>query len=110
MWKPDPEIIITAEQKAADAQAALIEAFRVAIQGYVDAAAQSRRYDGGNSLATYVGSTNPQWATEAQAFVAWRDAVWAYSYAELDKVLAGERPQPTVAEFLGELPAIEWPA
>lgn len=109
MWKPDRGIIITAEQKASGAQAALIEAFRLAIQAHVDAAARSRRYDSGNSLASYVASTNPVWAAEAQAFVAWRDEVWAYSYAELDKVLAGQRPPPTIGEFLSGLDPIEWP-
>lgn len=87
----------------------VIEQFRVAIQAHVDATAQSRRYDNGISLASYVNSTVPQWAAEATAFVAWRDAVWAYSYAELDKVLNEEREQPTVEDFLAELPAISWP-
>lgn len=87
----------------------VIEQFRVAIQAHVDATAQSRRYDNGVSLASYVNSTVPQWAAEATAFVAWRDAVWAYSYAELDKVLNEEREQPTVEDFLAELPAISWP-
>lgn len=80
-----------------------------AIQAHVDAAAISRRYDSGNSLATYVSSSNPDWAAEAQAFVAWRDAVWAYAYVELDKVLAGEREQPSVEAFVGELPELMWP-
>lgn len=40
--------------------------------------------------------------------VAWRDAVWLYAYAELDKVMASEREQPSVDEFIGELPVIEW--
>jgi hypothetical protein len=37
--------------------------------------------------------------------------VWAYSTAELTKVLARERPQPSVEEFIAELPAFEfeWP-
>lgn len=87
----------------------IVEGFRVAIQGHVDATAIGRRYDSGNSLATYVTSTVAQWASEAETFIAWRDAVWAYAYAELDRVLAGERDQPTIAEFLGELPPIEWP-
>ena len=95
--------------RIAAGQAALIEAYRLAIQSHVDQVAQSRRYDGGNSLASYVASTNAQWAAEAVAFVAWRDAVWTYSYAELDKVLAEEREQPTIEDFLGELPVIEWP-
>lgn len=85
------------------------EGFRLAIQRHVDSQAISRRYESGNSLATYVSSTNPDWAAEAVAFVAWRDAVWAYAYAEMDKVLDGEREQPTVEEFLSELPDIEWP-
>lgn len=87
----------------------VIESFRIAIQHYVDVTAQSRRYDSGNSLATYVASTNEQWAAEAAAFVAWRDAVWAYAYSELDKVLTGAREQPAVMDFLDELPPMVWP-
>lgn len=89
--------------------AVLIEMFRAAIQAHVDATAIAKRYDSGTSLASYVASTNPQWAAEAAAFVAWRDAVWTYAYAELDKVLAAERTMPTVEDFLDELPAVEWP-
>lgn len=85
------------------------EDFRMAIQNHVDQTARSRRYDGGFALASYVSSTIPQWSTEAQIFVAWRDAVWVYAYTELDKVLGGERSMPTVDEFISELPAIEWP-
>lgn len=87
----------------------LIEQFRATIQAHIDAAAQSRRYENGNSLATYVNSTNAQWSAEAAAFVAWRDAVWAYAYAELDKVLGGLREAPTVEGFIAELPVMEWP-
>lgn len=108
MWTPDPSIIITAAKKAAEAQAAAVEAFRAAIQFHVDNTARSRNYDGGNALASYVASTNPQWAAEAQTFVAWRDAVWLYAYAELDKVILGEREQPTIETFIGELSAVEW--
>lgn len=88
----------------------VIEGFRSAIQDHVDTQARSRRYDSGNSLATYVASTVVQWAAEAVAFVCWRDAVWAYAYAEMDKVLGAEREQPTVQEFLDELPEIVWPS
>ncbi len=109
MWTPDPSIIITAEDKAAAAQAATVELFRTAIQAHVDQTAQSRLYDSGNSLASYVASTNTAWAAEATTFVAWRDAVWLYAYAELDKVMAGEREQPAVEAFISELPAIAWP-
>jgi len=87
----------------------MVEAFRAAIQSHVDTVATSRRYDSAVSLASYVASNNPVWAAEAQAFVVWRDAVWVYAYAELDKVLNGQRLQPGVGEFISELPAIEWP-
>jgi len=80
-----------------------------AIQALIDATAREKKYEDGKSCATYVNSTNPQWAAEAAAFVAWRDAVWVYAFTELDKVLNGQRQQPTVGEFLLELPAIEWP-
>ena len=108
MWTPEPEMIVTAAQKAEEAQVASVESFRSAIQSHVDATARSRNYDGGNALASYVASTNPQWAAEAQAFVAWRDAVWLYAYGELDKVIAGEREQPNVEHFIDELPPIDW--
>jgi len=79
------------------------------IQALVDTTATEKMFRDGVTLASYVASTNPQWAAEAQAFVAWRDAVWAYAYAELAKVQAGERAQPTPEDFLTELPAIVWP-
>lgn len=83
--------------------------YRRAIQGHVDSAAQARQYDTGASCASYAASTIPAWSAEAQAFIAWRDGVWAYAYAEMAKVEAGHRSQPSIEEFLAELPAIAWP-
>lgn len=87
-----------------------VETFRRCIQARVDNTAQSRGYDNGASLASYVASTIPAWASEANAFVLWRDQVWVYAYAELEKVQSGEREQPTVETILSELPSIEWPS
>lgn len=84
--------------------------YRTAIQSLIDAKAQEKDYDSGATLASYVNSTIPQWASEATAFVAWRDQVWAYALAELDRVQKAERDQPSVDDFLAELPAFEWPA
>jgi hypothetical protein len=84
--------------------------YRRAIQAMVDANAQERNYDSGITCASYVVSTNPVWAAEAQAFVAWRDAVWNHAFTELPKVEAGERLQPSVSAFLLELPPLIWPA
>lgn len=88
----------------------IIDGFRRAIQSHIDTTARSRNYDSGTSLAGYVASTNPTWAAEAQAFVAWRDAVWLYAYVELDKVTGGKREAPTVEDFIAELPEMVWPS
>lgn len=86
-----------------------VDVYRLEIQAMIDAKASERQYDSGATLASYVNSTIEQWSIEAQAFVAWRDAVWLYALAELDKVQKGERDQPSVAELLAELPEFEWP-
>lgn len=84
--------------------------YQRAIQTHIDEAAREKQYESGFACATYINSNVPQWAAEASAFVAWRDAVWAYAYAELDKVMNSERAAPTVEAFLDELPAIVWPS
>lgn len=83
-----------------------IEDYKAAVQAHMDAAAQSRLYTDGNSLATYTASTNPTWAAEAQAFVAWRDAVWAQVYAMW---ASPPDPVPSPAEVVAGLPVINWP-
>ena len=85
-----------------------LQDYEVAIQAHIDATARERKYRHGDACATFVNSTNPQWAAEAAAFVAWRDAVWAYAFGELEKVQQGLRTQPAVEEFLAELPIIQW--
>ncbi|MBA8846280.1 collagenase-like PrtC family protease [Ochrobactrum sp. RH1CCR137] len=103
-------LMITPEMKQAAVLAAMVDAYRKAIQTLIDSKAQEKQYDDGNSLASYVNSTVPEWADEAQAFVLWRDQVWAYSLGELEKVKNGQREQPSAVDFLAELPAFEWPA
>lgn len=84
--------------------------YETAIQALVDATATERKFRDGVTMASYVNSTNLQWAAEAIAFVAWRDGVWAYAYSELDKVMNGQRTQPTIEEFLAEIDPIDWPS
>lgn len=83
-----------------------VEDFRAAVQSHIDATAQSRLYDSGNSIATYATSTNQSWAAEAQAFIVWRDAVWSQVYALWADP---PDPQPTVDALIQSLPTIEWP-
>lgn len=108
IWKPKLNKIITAAQKAQTVAAELQKNFEIAIQAHIDAVAQSKKYANGTVLSGYVFSTIPQWQTEAQTFIAWRDAVWVYAYTELQKAVTGQREIPTIEEFLTELPAIGW--
>lgn len=88
---------------------ASITDYENAIQNLVDSTAREKQFRDGVTLASYTASTKPKWAAEAQAFVAWRDNVWFYAYGELAKVQAGQRPQPTVEQFLSEIARIAWP-
>lgn len=88
---------------------AKIQEYEAAIQSLIDETARSRRYKHGDAFASYFNSTVGPWKDEAAAFVAWRDNVWQYAYSELSKVQAEEREQPSVADFLLELPEIVWP-
>ena len=86
-----------------------IAAFRRAVQAHVDATAQSRDYDNGNSLASYTPSTVEAWRAEAEAFVAWRDAVWTDVIERLAQVEAGEADPPESPDALiALLPDIDW--
>jgi hypothetical protein len=99
--------LVTAEDKAAQAQAELQANYERAIQGHLDSAAQSHGYD---SIATAVSYAEEpavlKFQQDGQAFRAWRSLVWAYAYQELAKVKAGEREIPALDDFLADLPAL----
>ncbi|MFJ6323830.1 MULTISPECIES: hypothetical protein [unclassified Rhizobium] len=83
--------------------------YQAAIQRFIDTTAQSEQFNDGVTLASYKDSSNALWAAQATVFIAWRDQVWAYCYAQLAAVQAGQRAQPTISAFLAELPPITWP-
>jgi hypothetical protein len=101
--------IITAEAKAAAQQAAYQAAMTAAIDAVVEATARARSYNSAAHLASYVASTVPGWAAEAQAFVAWRDAVWVTAITALGTAQSTGVP-PTQAALLSALPQIVWPS
>lgn len=85
------------------------EMFTDAIQKHLDVFAQTRNYDNILSAATYATSTVLKFQAEGQYAVEARDATWAKGYEILDAVLAGQRPMPSLAEVLAELPPLAWP-
>lgn len=68
-----------------------------------------RGYDNLMTLTSYTTSSNPQWKAEADAFIAWRDAVFAYAYQMLADVQAQLIPTPSLEDFMAGVPALTWP-
>lgn len=87
-----------------------VDNFVAAIKQNFDTVAQEKQFDGEVSIATYVTSLNEQWKAQADTFIAWRDSVWQYAYQEFAKFQNGERPMPSISDFIKELPVIQWPA
>lgn len=82
-----------------------------AIQRHMDNAAQTFGYDSVQTVVTYAEEPAwPKFQLEGQGFRAWRSLVWAYVYEQLALVQNGEREQPTIADFILELPELVIPA
>ena len=79
-----------------------------AVQAHLDETAQSRGYDDAYTCISYQQSTDEVWRTEANIFLAWRDAVWRRCHEILNAFTAEEIPQPTVEEVIATLPKINW--
>ena len=99
----------SAEVLAGEHMVALKQSLTSAVQKHMDDTAKERNFDDVLSLCTYATSAKPKFKAEGQAGVEWRDDVWLYCYAELHKVLAGERGTPTTQELIDELPVFTWP-
>ncbi len=79
-----------------------------AIDEYLDQIARARDYRDAARLAGYAASTIPQYAADAMAFIAWRDAVWIYAYQMLGEVKSMQIVQPTIEAFIMSLPQPPW--
>lgn len=109
-YATDAELAATFPGYAVKAQERLQRKLVAAVQKHMDEAARARGYDNIFSASTYADeSAVPKFQTEGQAYREWRSLVWAYCYAQMDAVLAGERATPTTAELIAELPALVLP-
>lgn len=91
-------------------EVALTSMFEQAVQTKLDEAAKGRGYDGISTAISYAEEPAvPKFQGDGKAFRAWRSLVWAYAYEQLAAVKAGDRQQPTVDEFLEELPSLDLP-
>ena len=96
------------EEHAQDIEELIFE-YECLLKSHIKTVALERNYDNALSIATFTNSTNTDWKAEAEAFVAWRDDVWAYAIEQLDLFESGGRELVTTDEFINELPVIRWP-
>jgi hypothetical protein len=87
----------------------MIDDWTRALEKEINDKAAEKSYGSGVSCTSYKDSTNPQWAAEAKAFIAWRDSVYTYAYDYLAKSQSGEIQNPNVENFLSGVPVISWP-
>lgn len=80
-----------------------------AIRELVEAKPLERGYDNLITLTSYTTSSNAQWKSEADAFIAWRDSVFAYAYQTLADVQAELIPLPSLEDFMAGVPTLTWP-
>lgn len=75
------------------------------LQALLDATAKAQDFDTIFTAVTYADEPAvPRFQIPGAALRAWRSLVWATGYAVMDAVIAGERPIPTEAELLAEMP------
>ena len=90
-----------------------LEAIKVligsAVDNYTNTVAVARGYTSIVSACSYIASGNAAWKADAQAAIAWRDAVWAYVYQLQADVVAGTATVPEIPDLLAALPKIGWP-
>jgi hypothetical protein len=88
----------------ADAAAALT----VDVQTWLDATAQGNGYDSLFTCISYLNSAMTQYAADAAAALAWRDAVWPACYQwQQDALTNPPATFPTSAEVIAQLPQPE---
>jgi len=67
----------------------LITETKSRISEWLDSVVQAKGYDDIVSCASYAASTNPAFQQEAEAAIAWRDAVYAKGYEILNAIPEG---------------------
>lgn len=95
----------TAEPVPPPTMADAVAALTVDVQAWLDATAQGNGYDSLASCITYVSSAVAQWKADADAAVAWRDAVWQAAFAWQQDALANPPATfPTSADVIAQMP------
>lgn len=87
----------------------LVARTKLLMSNLLDAAVQSRGYDGIVSCVSYVGDPNPRFDAEARAARDWRSAVYSAGYTILENVPEGVTAPEQVLGLLPKLEDFGWP-
>ena len=94
------------ENAELDAHPLTTEDYAAAVQAMLDAEARALGYDSIATAVTYADEPAvAKFQADGQALRARRSIAWAYAYATLADVEAGNISQPTVDEFVAGVPA-----
>lgn len=101
---PEPEPVPEPEPEPETPEQAKARMARV-LQALLDSTARSLDFDSVFTAVTYADEpVVARFQIQGAALREWRSLVWAAGYDVMDAVLAGERPIPTEAELLAEMP------
>lgn len=78
-----------------------------AIDRYLDAQAQSFRYESIRTMVTYENDPNPKFNAEGVGAKAFRSTVYTLGVSLIGEVQSGMREVPTEAELLALMPKLE---
>lgn len=85
----------------------IVARFLPQLQAWIDGIAKQNGYDTALSCISYVGSSVAQWDTDAKAMVAYRDALWTWTYGQ-QATLAAMTPEAlaalTVDDIIAQAP------
>jgi hypothetical protein len=101
---PDGWRVATTQEQVAYQSSPDTAALEQAVQAWLDKTAIANGYSSLASCSSYYNSGVTQWATDAKAAVAWRDAVWQACYALFAQYQAGQIVTPDAASLLAQLP------
>lgn len=99
---------LTPDKIAADKRKFAAKAVEDAVHTHIEATAKANGYESEASLASYVSSTNADWAMDAAVFVQWRDAVWTAALVGIEQVKSGQAEVADIDAFIASLPKIVW--
>ena len=101
------ENMVVADYTYVDAPPPALEEYDAAMEDFLRQEREARGYTT-REPDSYLTSQVPRWSQDARDWVNHRDAVMEYALALINAVKRGEREPPTMEEFLGNMPRIQW--